>query len=118
MSLHFDYTKCNKYTLPEPVVIDAMIWSCMFVGIDEITIHNYDEFYARIHAMEVMNGTQLLVNGEPRYIQPEECYNMIGLKTNASRKTKAQFSKQLMGYVSTYRSAAKLKQSNKEVSTQ
>ena len=96
MSLNYDISKCNKDTLPNEVVIDAVIWLTMAIGMGEITDKNEAEFYARIHSLELLGGAFIIDdNKEPRFIQPSEIHALIGLETNVSTATASQFAKLL-----------------------
>tara|TARA_R110002020_G_scaffold214058_5_gene421056 strand:+ start:248 stop:760 length:513 start_codon:yes stop_codon:yes gene_type:complete len=61
---------------------------CMMVGIDKITEKNWKEFWTRLHMMEWVNGT--LLQGD-MFISIQSVRNHIGLVTNASRMSKAEF---------------------------
>lgn len=92
---------------------NQLIWATIIIGIPSITEDNAAEFYARITMFEKLFGTFLnqKVDGEwvPRPITPEDVQRHIGLKTNATRKTRAQFVKyqgeRLVNFEHDYRKA-------------
>jgi hypothetical protein len=78
-------------------VTEALIWATMAVGIPQITDDNADEFYDRLHRWERLVAYYVIEGGKgPRPITREEVKAHIGLHTNASRLTRAQFGKKLM----------------------
>lgn len=76
---------------------EALIWATMHVGINGITEDNWKEFYYRLHMWEGTIGPSLRLydTAKPRFITPLEVYAHIGLSTNASNLTRAQFVKKL-----------------------
>lgn len=78
------------------------MWLTLSTGINEITVDNADEFFARVNMLERVNGPQLIraqgadgmrPKGSEAFITPEEVYAHIGLYSNASPKTRQQFLK-------------------------
>ena len=65
-------------------------FGCMMVGIDKITDKNWKECWTRLHMMEWVNGP--LLQGD-MFISMQSVRNHIGLVTNASRMSKAEFRK-------------------------
>ncbi len=61
---------------------------CMMVGINKITDKNWKEFWTRLHMMEVVSKP-FLHGGT--FMSPESVRDHIGLVTNASRMSKAEF---------------------------
>ena len=76
---------------------EALIWATMFIGMYEITKKNHEEFYARVFVQERVGGTYRMslqkdgVRPVPLYTTLEEVKSHIGLYTNVSMKTLAQF---------------------------
>jgi hypothetical protein len=114
MALHYDLTgiENNKELWEESSkdedgkqlyrlnpLTDMFIWFTMFVGIPEITAKNAEKFFARISFIESLKRPFLAVKDEEtgeeatRPITLEDVKRHIGLKTNASTLTKAQFLK-------------------------
>jgi hypothetical protein len=73
----------------------TIILATMIVGMNQITEKNHEQFYERIHLVEKVNGTFFYMSREPIFITLEDISRLIGLRTNASNKTKAQFIKDL-----------------------
>lgn len=73
-------------------VTETLIWATMLVGISQITEKNYREFYLR-DKMLYLDSTLTVA----------DCKRHIGLKTNATDKTRAKFNGTL---VSIYRERA------------
>ena len=102
MSLNYDSTKCDP---PVPINDDetqareCLIWGTMATGINEITMANWTEVYARMALIEKVNGPYRKIVPEkdsdseliPVYITPAEVRRWIGMHTNASPKTRNQF---------------------------
>jgi hypothetical protein len=71
----------------------------MATGINEITIANWTEVYARMALIEKVNGPYRRIVPEkdsdgkliPLYITPAEVKRWVGIHTNASPKTRNQF---------------------------
>lgn len=83
-------------------VTTALVWLTLSTGINEITVDNADEFFARVNMLERVNGQQLIraqredgtrPDGAEAFITPEEVRAHIGLYSNASPKTRQQFLK-------------------------
>jgi hypothetical protein len=115
MSLNFDVSTMKNYnvltTLIEPCasqnseahrkwhpVTEALTFLTMGIGMNTITKDNWKDFYNRVNFWERTVGPQLWRGDIPRddprnRITPLEVYMHIGLRTNASSKTDAQFLK-------------------------
>jgi hypothetical protein len=115
MSLDFDVSRMKNFnvlaTLIEPCasqnteamkrwhpVTQALTFLTMGIGMNSITEKNWKEFYDRVNTWERTVGPQLwrgdISKDDPRnWITPLEVYMHIGLGTNASSKTDAQFLK-------------------------
>jgi virulence-associated protein VapD len=65
----------------------------MIVGMREITEENCSKFLERVSFVEKTQGSFFYKNKKPLYISEKDINRMIGLKTNASLLTKAQFIK-------------------------
>lgn len=75
-------------------VTTALVWHSLSTGIGDITEENADEVYARIALVEKLHGANLIRDGKPRYITPEEVRAHIGLTTNVFPvETRAKFLK-------------------------
>jgi len=72
---------------------ECMIWATMVLGIDEITTVTVKEFAFRLETDRRLVGT-FSNGGQPFTV--ESVRPFIGLKTNATRKTRAQWSKTLI----------------------
>lgn len=105
MALHWNLTKIERdeeIRLNEQQwqITNAIIWLTMIIGMREITKKNYLEFAARIKVYEKVYGTYLSYcdeNGK-RQDWPITTFDIkrrIGLSTNASSLTKAQFLKNI-----------------------
>jgi hypothetical protein len=114
MSLNFDVSTIRNYEVLTTLVIpahgsqkeqtrwhpvtDALIWGTMAIGMNTITIANWQDFYNRLNMWERCAGPSLWRgdngrNDPANFITPLEVYMHIGLHTNASTKTEAQFLK-------------------------
>lgn len=98
MSLNYDMGQIENWQeLKEqaPGAIQCMCFGSMFIGMPIISDGGKDdwrEFALRLRAWEAVAG-QLSSSGEP--IPAETVKRFIGLRTNASRMTRAQFLKKL-----------------------
>lgn len=69
-------------------VTNALIWSTLGVGIGEINDDTAEEFYARLHLWELVNGAMLQTwpedsdQPQPRFITKDEVMAHKGLSTN------------------------------------
>jgi len=106
MSLQVDSTKCVP---PKPIddndraARECLVFGSISSGIPEITKSNWPEVYARIHLIEITSSAfrigrdfddkGKIVDREPVFFTPTEIKRWVGLKTNASTKTRAQFLK-------------------------
>jgi hypothetical protein len=91
MSLNWNITQVKDYEeLQEGAawqLTDALIWLTLTVGIPTITDANWQEFYARVHLLD------LLYRSPENWIKPEDVQRRIGLTTNVSSLTRNQFVK-------------------------
>ena len=99
MALQWDITKCDP---PEFVdeherqgFFNSFIYMPMIVGIPNITESNWTEFYARVHALELLGGgfrNKVLKSGlKPIMYTKVEIKRWVGLETNASPITERKF---------------------------
>lgn len=73
-------------------ITQALVWATIHVGINEITAKNWREFYARLHIWErSLSPLMYYADNKNHYMTPVEVYMHIGLRTNASNKTRSQF---------------------------
>lgn len=96
---HDDYGDNDHLTreqLAQSLITSALVWRTMAVGIGRITEENAKEFALRSKMLEEMNGTTLHLNGEDYSITLEDITRRIGLTTNASKFTEAQFAKTMV----------------------
>ena len=86
-SLHHKLQSAIFYTIP--------------VGIGEVTDSNVTEFYSRVEIWQKVIGAMFFKlsdddhKPEPIYLSFQDCLNLVGLHTNASRKTRKQFADDL-----------------------
>lgn len=110
MSLNFDFTRMIARVGKEEYdritdhptikgkwhpVTDTLIWATMAVDIGAITEDNVDEFADRLLAVQAVSGPWMNSEDGPFYITREDVRNHIGLRTNVSKKSAAQFAKRL-----------------------
>ena len=88
-----DQSACWNDQMVMTTTCECMIWATMVLGIDEITTVTVKEFAFRLEADRRLVGT-FRNCGLPFTI--EDVRPFIGLKTNATRKTRAQWSKNLI----------------------
>lgn len=108
MALHWDVTKCkNPKSLTaegEWPITNALIWATMSVGIRDITEETIPEFYARLSVWESIVGAMLYETdtetgkATERGVTVEDLRKRIGLHTNASSMTRAEWRKNLAAY--------------------
>ena len=92
--------KKKQRKLRNRLVLKALIFSTLEIGIREITEKNYLQFFARLTAYEHVNEPYCfrLTPKKPirAYITLEEVKMWIGLKTNASKFSAAKFEEKLV----------------------
>ena len=71
-------------------VTSALIWACVSVDMQEITIANYGEFYTRYLMICAANGN-LTFPG----LTLQDIKDHVGLWTNVRTKTRAQFNRKV-----------------------
>jgi hypothetical protein len=72
-------------------VTDALIWSCMSVGMGEITEQNYEEFYRRMVALAKIHGPMLRNKDGSMAISLADVRAHIGLRCNVSFQHDLEF---------------------------
>jgi hypothetical protein len=116
MSLDWQLDKINNYenlcwlenedgTHKLNTVTNSLIWLTMGIGINRISVANADEFYSRVVLYEKINKSMQSIwhedgTTERIYISDKDVYDHIGLWTNASSFTVAQFRKRMFDTVS------------------
>lgn len=70
---------------------EAVVFLTMFTGISDITHKTVEEFACRTHLFETTGGPVLVGPDGPIYITLADLQCHIGLHTNASPLTRAQF---------------------------
>ena len=88
-----DENKCLK------APFEGIVLATIQVGLDEITNKNWEEFYKRINFVEKVTGCYYYKDGKPLYITQDEIKRLIGMHTNATKKTKTQFLNQFIHYI-------------------
>lgn len=84
----------------------TIVLATMQVGLNEITQNNWEEFYKRINFIEKVYGTYHYIDdksgkAKPEYVKEDDIKRLIGLHTNASKKTPTQFLQQFSNEVKT-----------------
>lgn len=100
MALNWSIERCNDFeTLKsdsEWFKTETLIWSTMIIGMNTITKKNVDEFYNRIKLVEMGSGALARTKEGDYQFTREDITRRIGLATNASSMTLAQFNKHLI----------------------
>lgn len=95
MPLTFDWTDTDLSVDDDEdkVLAESAIWATMAVGINHITEANCLDFYKRVSMWEKVIGAYRFADSGKTsvYFTAEDIVRLIGLRTNASPKTKAQF---------------------------
>ena len=108
MALTWNIGNCNDHkslqTEDEWPITNALIWATMSVGIRDITEKTIPEFYARLSVWEKIVGPMLYGKDEEtgkleeRGVEVADLVKRIGLHTNASSMTRAEWRKNLAAY--------------------
>lgn len=109
MALHFGFSKVSDYqrVTTNPLkpdewhpVADALVWLSMICGFNRIDEKNVDKIAARIVQYQLATGEAYLrrSNGDdqpwqPVYITPADVRRFIGMWTNATPMSEAQWSR-------------------------
>ena len=111
MALSFNFTKVANHeevttdpSNPENwhPVADALVWLSLICGYSEITLKNVDKVIARIMAYQAVTGGYLSHKGARIYIMPADIRRFVGMRTNASTMTDAQWVRTLGKLVGNY----------------
>lgn len=104
MSLNFDFRNVanhNEVTLDpndsemwHPVA-DALVWLSLICGYNQITLKNVDKVTKRIMAYQAVTGPFLGSKTVGMHIMPADIQRFVGLKTNATPMTDAQWTRRL-----------------------
>ena len=73
----------------------TIIFSMMFVDMDEITAKNWQEAFERIALYELVNGSLRTKGGQDVFVTRDEVKELIGLRVNVIKKTQASFERSL-----------------------
>jgi hypothetical protein len=86
-------------------VTEALVWSCVAVGLRGITESNAGEFFARVRLVEQTEGPMLVravdpetgerPSGAKAFITEAEVLAHVGLSTNVTNETRSQFMKRI-----------------------
>ena len=103
MALSWDITKVEDYKdkcwvplddggFQVHPTTDAIIWACMAVDMQRITVKNAEEFYTRYLMVSRASGR----DERERWLTLADIEAHIGLWTNVSTRTKGQFHKRVV----------------------
>ena len=104
MSLDWSIAECENWeelkSDEEWPITEAIVFATMIVDLGRITEKNVDEFFTRLVMAESVCGKQLYMwDDEKRYKKSLLTYSAvrrrIGLNTNVSDKSRAQFDKRM-----------------------
>ena len=78
-------------------VTEALVWSLLGIGMDNITSDNVDEVYTRLEMYGHVYGNSVLTtsDGKGRGLTYEEIAQHIGMTTNMTTLTKVKFKNRL-----------------------
>ena len=100
MVQHSQYGSENDHLthaeLVESIKTQCVVFRCAALGIGEITEENADEFAIRSKMYEEMNGMTMWFDKEDYSLTHEDIVRRIGLTTNVSKITDAQFHKTMV----------------------
>lgn len=90
----------DNLTAADRIVMDTLIWASIPVGLSSITEDNAFEWFQRVSFYEKIAGAGMFTDygKTPLFIQPGHIKRFIGLKTNVSPKTRAQFYRTMFEY--------------------
>lgn len=113
MSLNYNYASVPEHFTVSPFdkerihpVTNYLIWSSLLTGIGSITKSNVDEVFRRVAIIQKLNGSEISycdsLSGDwvEIYLTKQDIVNHIGLWTNASALTPAQFDRKIIEMVS------------------
>ena len=104
MSLNFNFSKVADYqtVTADPFdpdkwhpVADALVWLSIICGYNSITLKNVDKVITRIMAYQAVAGAYLSHKGAPVYLTAADIRRFVGMTTNASTMTDAQWQRHL-----------------------
>lgn len=80
---------------------ETLVWLCMAVGENSIDYKNWKRFYRRVYCYERVSGSMRRFYDKNKkvvdtYVTAQDVYDHIGLHTNVSQITDAQFAKKLV----------------------
>lgn len=83
---------------------ETLVWLTLSTGVPEITADTATEFLTRVRITEAVHGAMLSKYGadgqrEDRPITAQDVLSHVGLRTNASKTTRASFLKSIGEYV-------------------
>lgn len=94
MAITWDLTEVEDFDNLDSSLPDAGIWAAHGVGIPHLTEKNADEFFIRVSFWErVLGAYRMNEKGEDVRFTREDVTRLLGLRTNATAHTKAQFIK-------------------------
>ena len=103
MALTFDYSKCKRDECVDSdgnmtSTLESLIWATMILGIPEINDKTIKEFAFRLEFDRRLVGT-FKTDGQftVKFLTP-----FIGLRTNATKVTRAEFLKRISGTFETF----------------
>lgn len=132
MSLNFDYSKIvdneRVTTHPDDIgkdptkekvryhsVFNSMVWNLMIIGVGRINEKTLPTVQARMAQYQKALGAALSDHdGRDIYITDEDLAKMVGLSTNVSDMTDAQWAKHLIGMID--REAGHIRKSDRIIS--
>lgn len=76
-------------------VTELLIFTTMHVGLGSITEKNADEFYARMLIVHKLHDIGIMIPDGTEQLKPEDIRKHIGLYTNVSNETRAQWTKRM-----------------------
>ena len=112
MALNWNIAKVKNYEelLDKDICLKSpystIVLATMQVGLNEITQTNWEEFYKRINFIEKIFGSYHYIEddkGKPKakYITEGDIKRLIGLRTNATKKTPTKFLQQFINEIKT-----------------
>jgi hypothetical protein len=100
MALHWNIERCNDFESlksdSEWFKTEALIWTTMIIGINQITEKTADEFYRRVKLIEKGTGRLAATKEGDYWFTKEDITRRIGLGTNATSMNKTEFNKHLL----------------------
>lgn len=116
MSLDFSVTKVKDFenitTAAHEVdgkpqwhsVTQALVWFSIPCGFQQITEKNFDMVWRRVNLWQHVTGGAIYFRGKDLMLSEEDVAMHIGLSTNASVKTDAEFLGSITRYMADYKS--------------